>query len=55
MPRIYDLELKKEAVRMASNEVEKRLGIGHGVVSKWQREFARDEQQAFAGKSNLNL
>ena len=40
MPRKYDLEFKLEAVRMASEpgitnrEVERRLGIGQGVLSR---------------------
>jgi transposase len=33
--------------------VEKRLGIGQGVLSRWKREFARDGRQAFAGKGHL--
>ena len=59
MPRTYDLEFKKEAVRMASepgvtgSEVEKRLGIGQGVLSRWKRELSRDGDQAFPGKGHL--
>ena len=43
MPKRYDLEFKLEAVRMASEpgvtnrEVERRLGIGQGVLSRWKR------------------
>ncbi len=59
MPRKYDLEFKLEAVRMASEpgitnrEVERRLGIGLGVFSRWKREFKDDEAQAFLGKGHL--
>jgi transposase len=59
MPTKYDLEFKLEAVRMASEpgvttrEVEKRLGIGQGVLSRWKRELARDGKQAFPGKGHL--
>jgi len=59
MPRMYDLEFKLEAVRMASEhgatagEVEKRLGIGQGVLSRWKRQLARDGKQAFPGKGHL--
>ena len=59
MPRKYDREFKIEAVRMASElgvsatEVEKRLGIGQGVLSRWKRELARDGKQAFPGKGHL--
>jgi transposase len=59
MPRTYDLEFKKEAVRMASEpgvtakDVESRLGIGQGVLSRWKRDLARDGEQAFPGKGHL--
>jgi len=59
MPRKYDLEFKVEAVRMASEpgvtnrDVERRLGIGQGVLSRWKRELNRDGQEAFAGKGRL--
>jgi transposase len=61
MPRKYDLEFKVEAVRMASEpgitnrEVERRLGIGLGVLSRWKRELKDDEAQAFAGKGQLKV
>ena len=59
MPRTYDREFKLEAVRMSfepgvtAREVEKRLGIGQGVISRWKRQFARDGEQAFPGKGQL--
>ena len=59
MPRKYDLEFKLEAVRMAAEpgvtnrSVERRLGIGQGVLSRWKRELNRDGQEAFAGKGRL--
>jgi transposase len=59
MPRKYDLEFKLEAVRMASEsgvtnkEVERRLGIGQGVLSRWKRELKNDGTQAFPGKGHL--
>jgi len=59
MRRKYDLEFKLEAVRMASEpgvtskDVESRLGIGQGVLSRWKRELKRDGQQAFPGKGFL--
>ena len=60
MPKRYDLEFKLEAVRMASEpgvtnrEVERRLGIGLGVLSRWKRELKEDGTQAFPGKGHLN-
>jgi transposase len=59
MPRTYDLEFKMEAVRMGSEpgvtarDVERRLGIGQGVLSRWKRQLARDGKQAFPGKGHL--
>jgi len=59
MPKRYDLEFKLEAVRMASEpgvtnrEVERRLGIGQGVLSRWKRELKVDGAQAFPGKGHL--
>ena len=53
MSRRYDKEFKLEAVRMASEpgvtakDVERRLGIGQGVLSRWRREFKNDGSQAF--------
>ncbi len=58
MPRKYDLEFKLEAVRMASEPgvtsraVERRLGIGQGVLSRWKRELKDDGAQAFPGKGH---
>ena len=59
MPRKYDLEFKLEAVRMASEpgvtnrEVERRLGIGQGVLSRWKRELKDSGAHAFVGKGLL--
>jgi transposase len=59
MPRKYDLEFKLEAVRMASEpgvtnrEVERRLGIGQGVLCRWKRQLKDDGTRAFPGKGHL--
>ena len=59
MPRRYDLEFKLEAVRMAAEpgmtatEVEKGLGIGQGVLSRWKRQLKKEGSQAFPGKGHL--
>jgi transposase-like protein len=48
MLRKFDLEFKLEAVRMASGpgvthrEVERRHGIGQGVVGRWKRQLQND-------------
>jgi transposase len=58
MPRAYDPEFKLEAVRMASDpgvtakNVERRLGIGQGVLFRWKRPLAIDGKQAFPGKGH---
>jgi transposase len=59
MPRKYDLEFKVEAVRMAAEpgitnaSVERRLGIGQGVLSRWKRELKDSGAHAFVGKGLL--
>jgi transposase len=59
MPRKYDLEFKLEAIRMASEpgvtnrDVERRLGIGQGVLSRWKRHLREDGKHAFSGKGHL--
>ena len=59
MPRTYDREFKLEALRMASEpgvtdrEVEDRLGIGQGVLSRWKRQFRENYYKAFPGKGHL--
>ena len=56
MPRKYDLEFKLEAVRMAAEswvtnqEVERRLGIGQCVLSRWKRELKDDDTLFFPAK-----
>jgi len=56
MARKYDREFKVEAVRMASepgvtaSEVEARLGIGQGILSRWKREFRESGDSAFPVK-----
>jgi transposase len=59
MRRRYDLEFKLEAIRMAAEEgvtnrdVERRLGIGLGVLSRWKRQLKDDSAQDFSGKSRV--
>ena len=59
MPRKYDLEFKLEAIRMAAEpgvtnaQVERRLGIGQGVLSRWKRQLRDDAAQTFTGKGRL--
>ena len=59
MVRKYDREFKLEAVRMAQEEgctaaeVEKRLGIGQGRISRWKRQLTERGEAAFPGKGHL--
>ena len=59
MNRKYDREFKLEAVRMAQEEgttaveVEQRLGIGKGMISRWKRQLAQQGEGAFPGKGHL--
>ena len=59
MAKHYDREFKIEAVKLASEagmtqaQVEKNLGIGKGVISRWKRHYKLDGDQAFPGKGKL--
>jgi transposase len=59
MGKHYDKEFKVEAVRLAAEpgntqaKIERDLGIGQGVISRWKREFKLDGEQAFPGKGRL--
>lgn len=59
MRRTYDREFKLEAVQMASEsgvtarEVESRLGIGQGVLSRWKRELRENGDEVFPGKGHF--
>jgi transposase len=59
MARKYDREFKLEAVRLAleegatASEVERRLGIGQGMISRWKREVSQQGKEAFPGKGHL--
>jgi transposase len=55
----YDAAFKLEAIRLAREgdrnitEVERNLGIGKGVLSRWIRESKADPTEAFPGKGHL--
>ena len=59
MGKRYDKEFKIEAVRLASEpgntqtQVQRDLGIGEGMISRWKRELKLDSEHAFPGKGNL--
>ena len=60
MARKYDREFKVEAVRLAQEEgstakdLEQRLGIGQGLISRWKRELSQNAETAFPGKGHLS-
>jgi len=55
----YDREFKLEAIRLASEvghtaqEVERRLGIGEGMISRWKRQLRQQGEEAFPGTGHL--
>ncbi len=59
MVKQYDKEFKIEAVQLASEkgntqaQVQRELGIGQGVISRWKRELEADSEHAFPGKGHL--
>jgi len=59
MGKRYDQEYKMEAVRLAKEpgntqaKIERDLGIGQGVISRWKRELQKDGEHAFPGKGHL--
>ena len=59
MIKRYDKEFKIEAVRLASEpgntqaQIQRELGIGQGVISRWTRELKADSEHAFPGKGHL--
>ncbi len=60
MGKRYDKEFKIEAVQLASepgntqSQIERDLGIGQGVISRWKRELKGAGEDAFPGKGHLN-
>lgn len=57
--RTYDKAFKYEAVRLvleeglSAAEVERNLGTGRGIVSRWVRELTADPDHAFPGKGHF--
>jgi transposase len=57
--RTYDKAFKYEAVRLvleegpSAAEVERNLGTGRGIVSRWVHELTEDPDHAFPAKGHL--
>ena len=60
MTQKYDREFKLEAIRMASEEgntaveVERRLGISQGIISRWKKQLKAKAEEAFPGAGHLS-
>ena len=60
MSRGYDRAFKLEAIRMSLEEgrtavdVEHRLGISKGVISRWKRQLKDQGDEAFPGTGHLS-
>jgi len=60
MSKKYDREFKLEAIRLAAEdgthatEVERRLGIGKGMISRWKRHLREQGEEAFPGTGHLS-
>jgi transposase len=57
--RTYDSEFKREALRLletsgkSAAQIERELGIGQGCLSRWKREQAKNDENAFPGHGRL--
>ncbi|MBT5448966.1 MAG: transposase [Gemmatimonadetes bacterium] len=57
----YDREFKLEAIRIASEEgaratdVERRLSLSQGMISRWKRPLGDEGADAFPGKGHLSV
>jgi transposase len=58
--RTYPAEFKQEAVRLyettdkSIREIERELGITHGLLNKWKRQLKNEGQSAFPGRGHLS-
>ena len=59
MTQKHDREFKLEAIRMASEEgntaveIERRLGISQGIISRWKKQLKAKAEEAFSGDRPL--
>lgn len=57
--RKYTKEFKREAVRLVleegrtATEVERNLGTGKNLISRWIKEFKEDPEYAFPGQGKM--
>ena len=59
MRKHYDKEFKLNAVKLSyrtdkkKKDLERELGIGHGCIAHWRKEFAISGELSFPGKGNI--
>lgn len=57
--KVYSREFKLEAIELARtrgkshNQIERELGIGQGLISKWKRQLNSDGGKAFPGSGRM--
>ena len=57
--KTYTREFKLEALRLLESsgkskaQIERDLGLGAGALSRWQKQFATEGEQAFPGHGRL--
>ena len=60
MARKYDREFKLEAIRLATEDgaqatdIERRLGLSQGMISRWKRQLHSEGIDAFPGKGHVS-
>ena len=59
MRKHYDKEFKLNAVKLSystekkNKDLEEELGIGHGCIAHWRKEFEISGELSFPGKGNV--
>jgi len=57
--RRYDADFKREAIHLQQSsgksctQIEKELGVGHGILKRWIREYAADPHYSFRGNGRM--
>jgi transposase len=58
--KTYTREFKLDTLRLVETSgkpvtvIEREMGLTHGLIYKWQREFSSRDRQAFPGKGRLS-
>ena len=57
--RKYDAAFKQEAIQLYRDsgkscvQIERELGIGHGILARWIREYTEDSTHSFRGNGKM--